>query len=208
MDLNTFKMFQEFQKFQEMMAAQEKPPAPPPPPPPPPQRFPEFVPVKIAPSFAEILAKAAPAPPPPPAPAPRPSVARGGGGGGDSVSSDEFFLRPTPYKMDYDWLLRWTIQMKPFRGDDWSQHPNLFLLYQHLYEAYPERFNITSEIKADDDGRTYFSYRYEKPGDKGYSTFHAYGHFVGRKFLIDSVDIRIGKEQYHDAAKFNQEKYE
>lgn len=201
MDLNTFKKFQEFQKFQEMMAAQEKPPAPPP------TAFPEFVPKAVR-SFAEILATTPRVPPPPPAPAPRPSVARGGGGGGGSVASDEFFLRPSPNKLDYDWLLNWTIQMKPYRGDDWSQHPNLFLLYQHLYEAYPERFNITSEIKADDDGRTYFSYRYEKPGDKGYSTFHAYGHFVGRRFLIDSVDIRIGKEQYHDAAKFNQEKYE
>lgn len=213
--MDDFQEFKQWQEFQKMKKAVEKPVEKPPPPPSPPSilplRVPEFVPnPKAIPSFAEILATtpASPPPPPPPAPAPRPSVARGGGGGGDSVSSDEFFIRPNPNKVDYDWLLRWTIQMKPYRGDDWSQHPNLFLLYQHLYEAYPDRFSVVSEIHGDDEGRTYFSYCYQKPGDKCWSSFHAYGHFVGRKFLIDSVDIRIGKEEYHDAAKFNQEKYE
>ena len=195
MNMDEFKEFKQWQAFQEMKEKSKQTPPPPPPP-----AFSEFVPK----SFAQIIRETHPAPPPPPpAPAPRLPVARGGG---SVASEDSVFSRP-PNKFDYDWLLRWTIQMTPYRGDGWSEHPNLFLLYQHLYEAYPERFSVASEIHADDEGRTYFSYRYAKPGDKGNSTFHAYGHFVGRKFLIDSVDIRIGIEEYPDAAKFNQKKY-
>ena len=136
-------------------------------------------------------------------PVPRPPVARGGGGGG-SICSDDYGVN----KIDYAWLLDWTIQMKPFWGEGWSEHPNLFLLFQHFYETFPERFAVISEIHADDYGRTYFSYRYQRAGDKGYTTFHAYGHFRGRKFFIDSVDIHIGKQEYHNAAKFNHQKYE
>jgi len=204
--MDDFQEFKQWQEFQKMKKAVEKPVEKPPPPPSPPSilplRVPEFVPnPKAIPSFAEILATtpaSPPPPPPPPAPTPRPLVARGGGGGGSTYSDDSGVN-----KMDYVWLLDWTIKMKPYWGEGWSEHPNLFLLFQHFYETFPERFAIISEIHADNYGRTYFSYRYQRVGDKGYTTFHAYGHFVGRKFLIDSVDIHIGKQEYHDAAKFN-----
>ena len=185
-DFQEFKQWQEFKKMKEMMAtASTFVPAPPAPPAPP---------VK---TFAQILATtpaAKPAPPP---------LRVFAGAGGSSKSSDDSLptFRKT-YKIDWERIMRWTILMTPQRGEEWSKHPNLYMLYRDIYNDFPERFSLIGELHADDDGRTYFSYRYQRPGEKCSSTFHAYGRLVGTKFFTDSVDIRIGLEAYPDAAKF------
>lgn len=55
------------------------------------------------------------------------------------------------------------MQMKPYRGDGWSAHPNLFIFCE-FFKEFPERFRLIGELHAGDDGRNYFSFLYEKPG--------------------------------------------
>ena len=223
MDSNTYQEFQEYQEYKKMkkaadaaeaakaaakpvkMTVEMKPLEMTPP-------FPVFKPsaAPLPPGFGPLLfgdkptsfAAVAARPPPPPPPPPPASV---------SSSSDgewsAFHTKKGPLKIDWERCMGFTIMMTPYRGDDWSKHPNLFLLFKELYKEFPERFSLLGELHAAPDGRTYYSYAYEKPETKGRTTFHAYGHLVGNKFFADSVDIRIGAEKYDDAAKFNHTKW-
>ena len=116
------------------------------------------------------------------------------------------FKQP-PRKIDWEKCMGFTIQMTPYRGDDWSKHPNLFLHFKSLYQDTPERFSLIGELHAGEDGRNYFSYAYERPDGKGRTTFHAYGRLVGNRFYTDTVDIAFGAEKYETAAKFNHTKW-
>ena len=191
MDASEFQLFKEFQAFKKMkeMAAAAPAPAPAP------KSFPVFTP-SPAPAPKSLAAVAAsPAFTPSPAPSSGSSVASGD----DAFAS---LYRPGPLKVNYERQMQFTMQRFPFRGDGWSEHANLFMLFGELYKEFPERFHLTGELHADDDGRTYFSYRYEKPETKSWATFHAYGNLVGNKFIVDSVDIGLGAQIYKDAAKF------
>ena len=146
--------------------------------------------------FKRLSAAEPPPPPssPPPAAAPAPPASGGGGGG-------------APFKIDWNRLLNNLMQMRPWRSDGYSKHPNLFQFFCDLYKDFPERFRLIGELHAGADGRNYFSFSYEKPGvPSGRVTFHAYGQLSGTstKFIFESVDIKCGKtEEYLDAAKFN-----
>ena len=150
------------------------------------------------------MAAAEPPPSPPPEKAAAPQAAAvpafgggwvglGGGGGG------------ALFKIDWNRQMNNLMQMKPWRSDRFSAHPNLFEFFSDLYKEFPERFRLIGEIHAADDGRNYFSFLYEKPGVPcGRVTFHVYGHLSSTKFTYESVDIRIGKtEDYPNAARFN-----
>jgi hypothetical protein len=111
-----------------------------------------------------------------------------------------------PFKIDWERQMNFLMmQMKPYRGDGWSAHPNLFQLFCEIFKEFPERFRLIGELHAADDGRNYFSFSYEKPGvPYGRVTFHVYGRLSGTKFINESVDIKFGKtEEYFNAAKFN-----
>jgi hypothetical protein len=179
MDSSEFQLFKEFQAFKKMKEMADKTAAAPAP----------------APKTFAAVAAAAPVFTPSPAPS----------SGGSVASDDDSFAslyRRVPLKVNYESQMQYTIQKFPFRGDGWSEHANLFMLFGELYKEFPERFRLTGELHADEDGRTYFSYRYDKPGSKSSATFHAYGNLTGNKFMVDSVDIGLGAQIYKDAAKF------
>jgi len=167
---------------------------------------PTFIPAPAPKSFAQILATATP-PAPPVRVAPPPTRVFCGASGSDKSSDDSLPTYRKAYKIDWEKIMGWTIKMTPHRGEGFSKHPNLFMLYRELYNDHPERYSLIGELHADEDGRQYFSYRYQKPGDKCSTTFHAYGRLIGTKFFTNSVDIRIGCEAYPDAAKFNHERW-
>jgi len=176
MNTSEFQLFQEFQAFKKMK---------------------------------EMADKAAPAPAPAPAPKPFPvfTPSSAPSSGSSVASGDDVFAslyRGGAFKVNYERQMQFTIQKSPFRGDGWSEHANLFMLFGELYKEFPERFHLTGELHADEDGRNYFSYRYQKPGTKSWATFHAYGNLIGNKFIVDSVDIGLGAQIYRDAAKFAQ----
>jgi len=201
MSASDFELFKQFQEFKKMKEMSEKISA-----------TPTFIPAPAPKSFAQILATPAPpTPPAPPAPpvrpAPPPTRVFCGASGSDKSSDDSLPTFRKTFKLDWEKIMCWTIKMTPHRGEGFSKHPNLYMLYRELHNEHPERYSLIGELHAEDDGRQYFSYRYQKPGDKCSTTFHAYGRLLGTKFFTDSVDIRIGCEAYPDAAKFNHEKW-
>lgn len=148
--------------------------------------------------FKRMASEPPPSPPPPLEKAAAPMPAFGGGwvgrGGGGA-----------PFKIDWNRHMSNVLQIKPWRSEGWSAHPNLFELFSEFYKDFPERFRVIGELHSGDDGRNYFSFSYEKPGvPYGRVTFHVYGQLSGNKFTYESVDIKIGKtEEYLNAARFN-----
>ena len=159
----------------------------------------------------KLMLKAAEMPPPPsppPADAPAPSAAPPPACGGSPRAPLLEVPKGAraPNKIDWERQMNFLMmQMKPYRGDGWSAHPNLFQLFCEIFKEFPERFRLIGELHAADDGRNYFSFSYEKPGvPYGRVTFHVYGRLSGTKFINESVDIKFGKtEEYFNAAKFN-----
>jgi hypothetical protein len=113
---------------------------------------------------------------------------------------------------NYNWLLNQTFtSMRPWLGiNPQSKHPGMFWLYKHLYEKEPEKFKHISDIHMSSDGRTYFSVKYITNSERygtHYTVFHIFGkmyiHEGKNRFLLESVDIMCGGQDYHGAAFFN-----
>ena len=110
-----------------------------------------------------------------------------------------------PRKIDYTFVMGILLKkMCPLTQQGQSKHPQLVWLFKSLYEDFPERFKVVGELHADTDSRPYFSFSYQKDGERPIN-FHAYGKLAydkGTRFMMSSLNIYMGKESYEDAAVF------
>ena len=128
-----------------------------------------------------------PAAPPPPKPA--------------SVSSRPEFKSVPGFvrKVDYEKVMAAVARLRP--NSRRSPHCKLWHVFSNLMVSNPELFQLTGEAHPGEDGRTYFSFCYRQR----YASvnFHAYGQINGQKFIVETIDILMGKyETYPDAVCF------
>lgn len=127
---------------------------------------------------------------------------------GSSLSSSAVPYYPgKPRSIGIEWskVLKIIFTLK-WKKSPISKHFMLFKIFKTDYETHPERFTLSSEGHHSADGRYYFSVRYCKENSKGsfiVTNFHIYGRTEGFKFMCESVDILMGKDDiYTDAVVY------
>ena len=115
-----------------------------------------------------------------------------------SEAKSEFRVR----KIDYESFLRFFMtSIAPRQGN----FKELFWHFKRLYQTNPTDFKLTGELHADADGSNYISFAY-KFGTPSQVNFHCHGNIQGdggrQRFMAESLDIFINREEYIDAGVF------
>lgn len=102
-------------------------------------------------------------------------------------------------KVDYEKVMAALAKLKP--NSRRSPHCKLWHVFSNLMVSNPELFHLTGEAHPGGDGRIYFSFSYNQR--YAVVNFHAYGQINGQKFIVETIDILMGKyETYPDAVCF------